>query len=210
MDRRNRSALAAALGAAVVATATPAPAAGQPCPLPAPAAVAAAPAHGRAATDRQTLRHVIESRLAQAERAGRRADIEQLGTLWMTLRGRGQLDREVDYGDGYVAAALRNQQRSEHRGQLRIARCVPTEDPALAALADRRGVAWQSCASHGRPDEPLDAAELLDSLEEPYRTAAALAATGMNRREVAEQMGVSHAAVRKWMQRLRDRLAPGR
>jgi DNA-directed RNA polymerase specialized sigma24 family protein len=30
--------------------------------------------------------------------------------------------------------------------------------------------------------------------------------TGRNHREVAEEMGASHAAVRKWAQRLRDSL----
>jgi DNA-directed RNA polymerase specialized sigma24 family protein len=60
-------------------------------------------------------------------------------------------------------------------------------------------VAWE------RPDQILDVQQWLGRLEEPYRTAVELSLQGCSRREVADQMGVADATVRKWMQRLRER-----
>lgn len=154
-----------------------------------------------------TLGEVIDDQLKRAHAAGRHDEIERLATLWMTLEQRGQLARQVSSPHGFIAASLRNQQRSAYRRAARAGRCVPVAEPTLDHLADARGLLWQSPATAGAPDQRLAAEELLDRIDEPLRTAVQLSATGLNRREVAEQLGVSHAAVRKWMERLRGRLA---
>lgn len=128
--------------------------------------------------------------MARAERARRYDQLEELTTLWLTLKRRDQLDREVG-GERFVNAALRNQRYSALRSESRrraIEAVAPT--PLGPAPLDGR----------------LDTRSLVQTLQEPYKTAVELSLLGMNRREVADEMGVSHAAVRKWFQRLRDRL----
>ncbi len=143
-----------------------------------------------------SLRSIIEARAEMAERAGKYSDVDELATLWLTLERREQLDRVVARGDQFVNVSLRNQKRSEQRADGRAIR-RSVADPAELEL----------------PTFSLDVAEALDaeafvaSLDEPYRSAIKWSLNGMNHREVAEQMGASHAAVRKWAQRLRDRLA---
>ncbi len=146
------------------------------------------------------LSQLIERRLARAAQARRHDEIEQLGALWLTLANRNQLDRVVDRGDGFLNVALRNQRRSELRVEARVARAQLLEPDALAAIASRP------------PDdveEQIDVERFIARLDEPYRGAVSLALTGMNHREVADQLGVSHAAARKWAERLRRRLRTG-
>jgi DNA-directed RNA polymerase specialized sigma24 family protein len=144
--------------------------------------------------EQRTLRHVIEARLAAAERAGQYAAIDELATLWLTLNGRNQLDRVVDRPEQFLRVALRNQRRSEQRSEAR-ARLVLSDpdvlDPGHTPPA---------------PYEILDAERFVGGLAEPYQSALTLTLTGMNHREVAEELGVSHAATRKWAQRLREQL----
>jgi DNA-directed RNA polymerase specialized sigma24 family protein len=153
-----------------------------------------------------TLGALLEARARLAADAGRRAEIERLGTLWLTLARRGELDRVVSRGEGFVSVALRNQEVSMHRAELRQRRFVATESEALGVLAEASGPAQLTLARADRADDRVAAEELLGRLEEPYRTAVDLSLQGLNRREVAEHMGVAHATVRKWMQRLRQRL----
>jgi len=206
MATSSRTKLAAVLGAAVLSASAPAEAE----PASGAFSRSSEPTHSVTAESvppaEDTLKDVIETKLQQAQGAGRYGDIEQLGTLWMTLKQRSQLDRQVTSGERFIAAALRNQRMSAYRQAARVGRFVPTADTALDNLADDHGLVWRVPAGSRSPDERLTAAELLGQLEEPYRTAVVLSAEGLNRREVAEQMGVSHAAVRKWMQRLRSRL----
>jgi DNA-directed RNA polymerase specialized sigma24 family protein len=162
--------------------------------------------HALPALPAPTLGALVESRARLAAEAGRHAEIERLGTLWLTLARRGELDRVVARGEGYVSVALRNQDVSEHRAEARRQRFVATDSEALDALA------YASVAVHvplwhdDRADDAVAAERLLARLDEPYRTAVDLSLRGLNRREVAERMGVNHATVRKWMQRLRQRL----
>jgi DNA-directed RNA polymerase specialized sigma24 family protein len=149
---------------------------------------------GAEPADARSLRHVLEARMAAAERAGQYDAVDDLATLWLTLSGRNQLDRVVERPDQFVRVALRNQRRSEQRseGRTRLVLTDPVDlDPVAGAPA---------------PYELLDAEQFLQGLGEPYQTALGWTLTGMNHREVAEQMGVSHAATRKWAQRLREQL----
>jgi DNA-directed RNA polymerase specialized sigma24 family protein len=211
MAQRSRTTLAALLGAAVVTSAASAP--DRPLPAPAVAETAATTRPEArlplvpAEDARPTLGQVIEARLQQADQAGRHHEIDRLARLWLTLNRRDQLDRVVDHGDRFVAVALRNQDISAHRDAARRARFVSTDEQSVAALAETLGTPWipAARASGNAPDELLDAEETLARLDEPYRTAVALSLQGLSRREVADHMGVSHAAVRKWMQRLRER-----
>ncbi|MCA9624788.1 MAG: hypothetical protein KC731_37450 [Myxococcales bacterium] len=142
-----------------------------------------------------SLRHLIEHRLSVAEQERRYAEIDELTTLWLTLERREQLDRVVERGDQFLNVSLRNQKRSEIRGEVRRHRFAPLDVDAFDVPAPRFSV-----------DEALDAERFVLSLEEPYRSAVLWTLTGRNHREVAEEMDASHAAVRKWAQRLRERL----
>lgn len=143
-----------------------------------------------------SLRAIIEDRAEAAERAGRYADVDELATLWLTLERRQQLDRVVSRGEQFVNVSLRNQKRSEQRSEGRAIR-RSAADPAELELPTFSLDVGQA----------LDAEAFVASLDEPYRSAVRWSLSGMNHREVAERMGASHAAVRKWAQRLRDRLA---
>jgi DNA-directed RNA polymerase specialized sigma24 family protein len=147
-------------------------------------------------TPTATLRSLIERRAEAAERAGRYDDVDQLTTLWLTLERREQLDRVVARGDQFINVSLRNQRRSEQRSDTRALRrgAVDAEEIELPAFTLD-------------PVQALEAERFVAALDEPYRSAVQWSLTGMNHREVAEKMGASHAAVRKWAQRLRDRLA---
>jgi len=162
--------------------------------------------HALPALPASTLGALVESRARLAADAGRHAEIERLGTLWLTLARRGELDRVVARGEGYVSVALRNQDVSEHRTETRRRRFVATDSEALDALADASGAVHVPLWHDDRADDAVAAERLLARLDEPYRTAVDLSLQGLNRREVAERMGVPHATVRKWMQRLRQRL----
>ena len=142
-----------------------------------------------------TLESIIEQRLAQAQRASRYDDIDALGTLWMTLERRGQLDRQVERADQFLNVALRNQKRSELRSDVRRHKHAPYS----TAEIDVPAPAFSA-------DQALDAEQFIADLEEPYRSAVLWTLTGRNNREVASEMDASHAAVRKWAQRLRDKL----
>jgi DNA-directed RNA polymerase specialized sigma24 family protein len=174
--------------------------------MPGPGAVTATGGAPEALPTLPTLGALLESRAKLASDAGRHGEIERLGTLWLTLARRGELDRVVARGEGFVAVALRNQDVSTHRAETRRRRFVATEAEALAALAETSGLARLGSGHGDRADDVAAAEQLLGRLEEPYRTAVDLSLQGMNRREVAERMGVPHATVRKWMQRLRQRL----
>ena len=142
-----------------------------------------------------SLGSIIETRLVSAQNSSQYQAIDELTTLWMTLERRGQLGRVVERGEQFLNVALRNQRRSELRSSTRRHHHAPYD------VAD-----FELPAANFVADEALDAEEFLGGLEEPYHSAVLWALTGRNHREVAEQMGVSHAAVRKWAQRLRDRL----
>jgi DNA-directed RNA polymerase specialized sigma24 family protein len=142
-----------------------------------------------------SLRAIIETRIEAAERERRYGDIDELTTLWLTLARREQLDRVVERGEQFLNVALKNQRRSELRGEARALRRTCEDDP-VEVPGDR-------CAPH----ELIDAERFIGRLSDPYQTAVKWSLTGMNHREVAEQMGASHAAVRKWAQRLREQLA---
>lgn len=148
----------------------------------------AAPAHG-------SLRTIIETRLESAERERRYGDIDELTTLWLTLARRDQLDRVVERGEQFLNVALKNQRRSELRSEARVLRRTACEEDPVDVAGDR-------CAPH----ELIDAERFVGRLSDPYQTAVKWSLTGMNHREVAERMGASHAAVRKWAQRLREQL----
>jgi DNA-directed RNA polymerase specialized sigma24 family protein len=206
MSKVIRPTFAALLGAAaLLATAAPAAAEDRAHPvheaqvaqlktLAEPACTSAAATVCDAAAP-ASLRSIIEERAEKAERAGRYDDVDELTTLWLTLERRQQLDRIVDRGEQFVNVSLRNQKRSEQRAQSRALRrsgpdLTDVETPAFTMDVG----------------QALDAEAFIASLEEPYRSAVRFSLSGMNHREVAEQMGASHAAVRKWAQRLRDRL----
>ena len=142
-----------------------------------------------------TLGTLIEARLAKAQESHRYGDIDALATLWMTLERRGQLDRCVDRGEQFINVSLRNQKRSELRGAARRHRLAPFNATELEPAGPNLPF-----------DQALDAERFVSGLDEPYRTAVLWSLTGRNHREVAEEMGASHAAVRKWAQRLRDSL----
>lgn len=209
MSKVIRPTFAALLGAAALATASPASAernsfereAGvaqqaQQRHLEATPASPTQPATVCDAAAATSLRSIIEERAEKAERAGRYDDVDELTTLWLTLERREQLDRVVDRGEQFVNVSLRNQKRSEQRVQGRaLRRSAP--DPAEIDLPTFSLDVGQA----------LDAEAFVASLDEPYRSAVRWSLSGMNHREVAEQMGASHSAVRKWAQRLRDRLS---
>ncbi len=151
-----------------------------------------------------TLGELLDNRLQQASNKGNHEQIEQLGSLWLNLRQRDQLDRVVAKGERFIDVALRNQRTSDLRSQLRQQRFVPTDQDSLQTLAETSG--WSGNQNRLQsPEDLVAAAEFVDHLDEPYRSAVTHSLTGKNRREVAESLGVSHAAVRKWMQRLRRR-----
>jgi hypothetical protein len=187
MSKNVRPTLAALLGAASLTVTAPAAAA------EARSFVSA----GQLSGDAASLRTLIDQRLERAAAEGRHNEIEQLGTLWMTLAQRDQLDRVVARGEGFLNVALRNQRYSEHRSDARTRRV------ALIDASEIEGVARSHDADL---DERIDVERFVNGLESPYQDAVRLSLTGMNHREVAEELGVSHAAARKWAQRLRDRL----
>ncbi len=150
-----------------------------------------------AARSSTSLGDLIDQRLDRASTERRYDEIDQLGALWLTLAERHQLDREVDRGEGFLNVALRNQRHSQHRVAARDARAVLLDPVTLAALAP------------GRPEDveqQLDVQRFVAQLPEPHQSAVSLAMTGMNHREIAEELGVSHAATRKWAERLRRKL----
>jgi DNA-directed RNA polymerase specialized sigma24 family protein len=206
MSNLIRPTVAALLGAAAIATAAPASAQSsgpthqvqseQQLTLPAPSSPATQAATVCEPSSAASLRSIIEERVEKAGRAGRYRDVDELATLWLTLERRQQLDRVVARGEQFVNVSLRNQKRSEQRVDGRaLRRSAP--DPAEIELPTFSLDVGQA----------MDAEAFLSSLEEPYRSAVRWSLSGMNQREVAEQMGASHSAVRKWAQRLRDRLA---
>jgi DNA-directed RNA polymerase specialized sigma24 family protein len=145
----------------------------------------------------ESLRALIDSRLEQAAEQGRHEEIEQLSTLWMTLATRDQLDRKVERGEGFLNVALRNQRYSRLRSEARHRR---------VALVDRAVLEEISPSKPQHTDEAIDVERFVSHLPEPYRGAVQLSLEGLNHREIAEEMGVSHAAARKWAQRLRERV----
>lgn len=163
--------------------------------IAAPTTAAVADATVCEAPAASSLRAIIEERAEKAERAGRYDKVDELTTLWLTLERRAQLDRVVAKGEQFVNVSLRNQKRSEQRSQSRALR-RSAADPAELELPTFSLDVGQA----------LDAEQFVASLEEPYRSAVKWSLSGMNHREVAEQMGASHSAVRKWAQRLRERL----
>ncbi|MBW2456855.1 MAG: sigma-70 family RNA polymerase sigma factor [Deltaproteobacteria bacterium] len=195
MTKSLRPTLAAWIGAASLSIATPGvtgpPA--NPAP-PAPLEVVTEQPSTRSGT---SLGRLIDQRLERAAAERRHDEIDQLGALWLTLAERQQLDREVERGEGFLNVALRNQRRSEQRVAARAARAVLLDPVTLAALAP------------GQPDdveERIDVARFVAELPEPHLSAVSMAMTGMNQREIAEEMGVSHATTRKWAERLRRKL----
>jgi len=147
------------------------------------------------AAEPASLRDLIENRMEHAEREHRYDDIDRLTTLWLTLERREQLDRVVDRGQQFLNVSLRNQKRSELRSEARRQRFAPFDAQALDVAGPSFTV-----------DQSIDAERFVSHLSEPYRSAVLWTLTGRNHREVAEEMQVSHAAVRKWAQRLRERL----
>jgi Sigma-70, region 4 len=146
----------------------------------------------------ESLRELIDHRLEKAAEQGRHDEIEQLGTLWMTLASRDQLDRKVERGEGFLNVALRNQRYSRMRSEARHRR---------VALVDRAVLEEISRSKADHHDERIDVERFVSHLPEPYRGAVELSLEGLNHREIAEEMGVSHAAARKWAQRLRERVS---
>jgi len=145
-----------------------------------------------------TLDRLIRKRLAGAHAAGRRDEIEQLAGLWLTLARRGQLERVVAHGDGFINVALRNQRVSQQRAEARARRVGLLGDGALEPLAG---------ATRDFVDEWLDVRRFVRSLGKRSGASVVAAMMGMNYREVGEVTGMSHAAARKWAERLRRRLA---
>ena len=202
MSSHVRPTLAALLGAAALSASSPAAAEttghehrelAQNCaPQLAPSTSASAEP---SAVEPASLRDLIEDRIESAEREQRYEDIDHLTTLWLTLERREQLDRVVDRGQQFLNVSLRNQRRSELRSASRRQRFAPYDAQAL----DVPGPTWTL-------DQSIDAERFVSHLAEPYRSAVLWTLTGRNHREVAEEMDVSHAAVRKWAQRLRERL----
>jgi len=195
MTKSLRPTLAALVGAASISVATSGAAAPVASPWPPPVhEVVTGPAQ---APTGDRLRELIDERLARAAAEHRHDEIDQLGALWLTLAERQQLDRVVERGEGFVNVSLRNQRRSEQRVATRAARAVLVDPATLAAIAP------------GLPDdveERIDVERFVAELPEPHRSAVSLAMTGMNHREVADELGVSHAATRKWAERLRRQL----
>jgi DNA-directed RNA polymerase specialized sigma24 family protein len=150
-----------------------------------------------------SLRELIDARLDKASTSSRHEEIDQLTTLWMTLNQRDQLDRVVERGDGFLNVALRNQRYSEHRSDARYRRAAFASGNEQAVIG-QWGSSFQSIEE---VEQRLDVERFVGGLGAPYRDAVSLSLTGMNHREVAEELGVSHAATRKWAQRLRERLA---
>lgn len=183
MAQNNRTGLAAVVGAVAIATAG----------LAEGAPVA-------------TLGELLEARaqLAAQRRDGR--DIERLATLWLTLERRGELERVVERGPGYLSVALRHQDVSEHRREARVGRFVATEQDAIDAMGNEAALE-AGVALDADPAAQHDAQQWLEALDEPFRTVVGLSLEGYSRREVAELMGVRDSTVRKWMQRLRERIA---
>lgn len=190
MSQSLRPTLAALIGAATLTAAAPA--------VAAESSAMEARAHSRpseADPERRTLGGIIEARLLKAQEANRYEDIDALATLWMNLERRGQLDRRVERGEQFINVALRNQRRSELRSEARRHRHTPFSASDTDAPAPTLHF-----------DQALDAERFISGLQEPYRTAILWSLTGRNHREVAQEMGASHAAVRKWAQRLRESL----
>jgi DNA-directed RNA polymerase specialized sigma24 family protein len=199
MSSHVRPTLAALLGLAALSTSAPAAAelpSSRAGSTPSHIIEAAVATEADRPSDSPTLRTLIEARIADAEREHRYDDIDALTTLWLTLEKRSQLDRVVNRGHQFLNVSLRNQRRSELRSTTRRQRFAPYDVQALDVPAPR----WTA-------DERLDAERFVSHLEEPYRSAVLWSLTGRNHREVADEMQVSHAAVRKWAQRLRERLA---
>lgn len=188
MSQSLRPKLAALIGAATLSAASPAAAEGS-------LQDRGSRLVGQQAPSETSLRTIIETRLEAAERERRYGDIDELATLWLTLARRDQLDRVVERGEQFLNVALKNQRRSELRGEARALRRTACEENPVDVPGDR-------CA----PYEIIDAERFVGRLSDPYQTAVKWSLTGMNHREVAEQMGASHAAVRKWAQRLREQL----
>jgi hypothetical protein len=199
MSKSFRPTLAALVGAATLSVTTPS-VAEQAAPHLAPASVQAQAPRPVERSSSPRLGQLIERRLEAAAQARRHGEIEQLGALWLTLAERNQLDRVVDRGDGFLNVALRNQRRSELRVEARVARVQLLEPDTLAGIAPR---------PPDHLEERIDVERFVDGLDQPYRGAVSLALTGMNHREIADELGVSHAAARKWAERLRRRLRAG-
>jgi hypothetical protein len=149
-----------------------------------------------------SLRDLLAERLERAAERGRHNEIDELATLWMTLAGREQLDRIVERGDAFLNVALRHQRCSEHRAEARVRR---------VALVDHSCLERSTIDPEGAPCEDdlvarMDAERFVSGLAPRHRDAVRLSLEGLNHREIAERMGVSHAAARKWAQRLRDEL----
>jgi len=197
-----RPKLAALLGAATL-TAAGLPAAALERPTTKPLVCQHASSETDAAADAAeaaeampTLGSCIEARLQKAQQTHRYDEIDELTTLWLTLQRRGQLDRVVGRSEQFLNVALRNQKRSAMRSATRRHRRAPFEANDVDLVAPSFA-----------PGQALDADRFIDGLTEPYRSAVMWTLTGRNHREVADEMGVSHAAVRKWAQRLREQLA---
>jgi hypothetical protein len=193
MSRSIREKLAALLGAATLTTAL---ADGEIARAEPQREVGREASGAPVRSEPTSLRAVIEQRIASAERQGRYGELDELTTLWMTLERREQLDRVVDRGEQFVSVALRNQRRSEQRAEARRHHLDLSGFELGGALDD--------------PGELMDAERFVLDLEEPHRSAVLLTLTGMNQREIADQLGASHAAVRKWSERLRRRLEADR
>lgn len=202
MSSSLRPTLAALFGAAALSASSPAAAEDRHCErLEAHFVEAVSSLSAELANEAQaeapSLRSLIEDRIERAEREHRYGDIDELTTLWLTLERREQLDRVVERGEQFLNVSLRNQKRSEMRSQSRRQRFAPFDVTAI----DMPGPSFTV-------DQSIDAERFIDHLAEPYRSAVLWTLTGLNHREVAEEMDVSHAAVRKWAQRLRERLGP--
>ncbi|MEM1029229.1 MAG: sigma factor-like helix-turn-helix DNA-binding protein [Myxococcota bacterium] len=164
----------------------------------APAMSAVSPAATERSAATTTLGEVIEARLQLAQAQQRYEAIDELTTLWLSLSHREQLGRVVERAEQFINVSLRNQRISELRRVSRALRRLGGDDAALAEMPVEPAPVAQG----------IDAERFLQRLEEPYRTAVQWSLVGLNHREVAERMGASHAAVRKWAQRLRERLDP--
>src|SRR5262245_55547660 len=180
MSKNVRPTLAALLGAASLTVAT--------AGASAETTTSVAGHVARAPDDEQSsLRQLIERRVERAAAQGRHQEIDELGTLWLTLAQRHQLDRVVDRGEGFLNVALRNQRVSEHRSEARARRVSLRDATEIEAVA----------TSSDEVEESLDVERFVSGLEAPYRDAVRLSLAGLNHREVAEELGVSHAAARK-------------
>lgn len=191
-----RPSLAALLSAASLGVASPADADASARTAALESPVREAP--GVEALPAVSLRQIIDERLHHAAGRQRHEEIEQLGTLWMTLAQRDQLDRVVEQGDGFVNVALKNQRYSELRAEARRRRTV---------LVDRAFLEELGRAAPDTLEEKIDVERFVGGLAQPYQGAVELSLEGCNHREIAERMGVTHAAARKWAQRLRERVS---